>query len=94
MALPLMMVGALAKRFAPRILGAGRRVAAGGVRRLAGAAAPRLRAALGAPGRRRRGRIPSLSATEMGKLMFMAQILGKRSPAMTMIVMKALGGRI
>ena len=42
---------------------------------------------------KRRG-IPSLSASEMGKLMFMSQVLGKRAPAMTLIIMKALRGRL
>jgi hypothetical protein len=46
----------------------------------------------GARGRRRG--IPSLSPNEMGKLMLMSQVLGKRSPAMTLIVMKALRGRL
>ncbi len=44
------------------------------------------------PGRKRG--IPSLSAGEMGKLMFLSQVLGKRSPAMTLIIMKALRGRL
>lgn len=54
-------------------------------------------AARGAPGvsiRRRRGRVPSLSTSEMGKLMFLGQVLGRRSPAMTLVVMRALSGRI
>ncbi len=95
MALPL-IAGAVASRLG---VGAARRAAGGFVRRAArrglAAAAPLVgRAALGARiGRRRRG-IPSLSPSEMGKLMLMAQVLGRRSPAMTLVVMKALRGRI
>lgn len=42
----------------------------------------------------RRRKKSSLTMTEMGKLIFMGQALGKRNPVMTLMVMKALGGRL
>lgn len=48
----------------------------------------------GAMGGRRRRRRASLTASEMSKLIFMSQVLGKRSPALTMMVLKSLSGRL
>lgn len=42
-------------------------------------------------GRRRR---KGLTTSEMGKIMFMSQVLGRNNPAVTFAVMKAIGGRI
>ncbi len=98
MALPL-IAGAVGRIVARRVGGGLVRRAGGAILRrgaaaVGGIAGARVTRGILRPGRGRRRGIPSLSANEMGKLMFMAQILGRRSPAMTMIVMKALGGRI
>lgn len=47
----------------------------------------------GAVTRRRRRRV-GLTMREMEKIAMMAAVLGPRSPAVTMITMRALGGRI
>lgn len=45
-------------------------------------------------GARRRRRKSNLTLSEMGKIMVMGQALGKRSPAVTLMTMKAIGGRL
>lgn len=47
-----------------------------------------------AVGVRRRRRKSNLTLSEMGKIMVMGQALGKRSPAVTLMTMKAIGGRL
>jgi len=95
-----MLLGSVAARVGGGLFRRGRAAAGGLARRGIGAVAGRIAPAIGARvagvgvGRRRRRGIPTLSPNEMGKMMLMAQILGRRSPAMTMIVMKALSGRI
>lgn len=66
--------------------------------RLARAAGGIIRTGTGGGGRifggRRRRSKSSLSGQEMGKLMFLSQVLGRRNPALTLVVMKALGGKL
>lgn len=98
MALPL-LAGAVATRLGGgigrRLLRRGRRAVAAGAGVVARVAGPAVAARLpGIAGVRRRRRIPALSSSEMGKLLFLGQVLGRRSPAMTLIVMRALGGRV
>lgn len=50
--------------------------------------------ALGGGGGFRRRKRQGLTVNEMGKIMFLSQALGKRSPAVTLAVMKAMGGKI
>ena len=45
-------------------------------------------------GTRRRRRHRGLTFNEMGKIMVMGQALGRRSPAVTLMTMRALSGRI
>lgn len=46
------------------------------------------------PTYRRRKKKATLSMEEIGKLMIIGQALGKRSPAVTLMTMKALSGRL
>lgn len=48
----------------------------------------------GIAGGRRKRRRSGLTMTEMGKIMVLGQALGRRSPAVTLVTMKALSGRI
>lgn len=45
-------------------------------------------------GRRKSRKKKSLSLEEMGKIMVMGQALGKKSPAVTLLTMKAISGRL
>ena len=104
MPLPL-LAGAVISKFGPRALSFARSGASALVSKFRGGGGPigtattiagrkGLPPALMRGGRRRRGRVPSLTPNELGKLMLMSQIFGKKSPAMTLVVMKALSGRL
>ncbi len=77
----------------------GRRAAAAAPMILREAAPYAIGAAAGAgltavAGGRRKRRRSGLTMTEMGKIMVLGQALGRRSPAVTLVTMKALSGRI
>lgn len=74
-----MAVSATARRLGRSLFKRGRRALLGGA---------------GMGGLKKRRRRGALTATEMGKITFMAQTLGKRNPAITLMIMKALGGKL